>query len=184
MRKLNPRECVLFSGGLKGAEACFGATAERYGVEEVTFTFEGHPVERVRGLRVLTHEELQKGDVSLAYVSKLMHRHYPATDYFKKVLQTIWYQVNSAQEVFVVGTILPDDTVKGGTGWGAEFAKLCNKVLFVFDQARNDWFRWNGQQWVAETPVIAHHHFCGTGTRYLEPNGRQAIEDLFARSFA
>ena len=27
-------------------------------------------------------------------------------------------------------------TVRGGTGWGAEFAKLCNKPLFVFDQAK------------------------------------------------
>jgi hypothetical protein len=35
-------ECVLYSGGLKGAEAAFGATAERYGIEEVNFTFDGH----------------------------------------------------------------------------------------------------------------------------------------------
>ena len=32
---------------------------------------------------------------------------------------------------------MPDDTVKGGTGWGAEFAKLCNKPLFVFDQDKD-----------------------------------------------
>ncbi len=184
MGNLNPKDCILFSGGLKGSEACFGATAERYGIEEVTFTFEGHQIERHRGLRVLTHEELQKGDVSLAYVSKLMHRHYPETDYFKKVLQTIWYQVNSAQEIFVVGTILPDGTVKGGTGWGAEFAKLCNKPLFVFDQVKNAWFHWLGERWEEAVPTISHIHFCGTGTRYLEPSGRTAIEDLFARSFA
>jgi hypothetical protein len=183
MGNLNPKDCILFSGGLKGSEACFGATAERYGIEEVTFTFEGHQIERHRGLRVLTHEELQKGDVSLAYVSKLMHRHYPETDYFKKVLQTIWYQVNSAQEIFVVGTILPDGTVKGGTGWGAEFAKLCNKPLFVFDQVKNAWVQWLGERWEEAVPKISHIHFCGTGTRYLEPSGRTAIEDLFARSF-
>ena len=35
-----------------------------------------------------------------------------------------------------------DHTVKGGTGWGAEFAKLCNKPLFVFDQERDRWFAW------------------------------------------
>ncbi len=33
--------------------------------------------------------------------------------------------------------------MKGGTGWGAEFAKLCNKPFFVFDQDRDGWFRWN-----------------------------------------
>jgi hypothetical protein len=181
---MNARDCVLFSGGLKGTEAAFGAAAERHGVDEVTFTFEGHEIERTRGLRVLTHEELLKGDVSLAYVSKLMHRHFPETDYFKKVLQTIWYQVNSAQEIYVIGTVLDDDTVKGGTGWGAEFAKLCNKPLHVFDQERDHWQRWTGSGWEKHVPVIAHVHFCGTGTRYLKDSGRKAIDDLFARSFA
>ena len=42
--------------------------------------------------------------------------------------------MNNGQEIYVVGAIQPDATVKGGTGWGAEFAKLCNKPLFVFDQ--------------------------------------------------
>ena len=126
---MNPRECVLYSDGLRGAEAAFGEAAERHGVEEVNLTFEGHRIERSRGVRTLTAAELQHGDVSFAYVSKLMNRHYPETDVFKRVLQTIWHQVNNAQEVYVVGKILPDDTVMGGTGWGAEFAKLCNKPL-------------------------------------------------------
>ena len=58
------------------------------------------------------------------------------------MLQSIWYQVNAGQEVYVVGTILDDKTVKGGTGWGAEFAKLCNKPLHVFDQTAERWFNW------------------------------------------
>lgn len=180
---LNASECVLYSGGLKGAEAAFGAAAERHGIEEVTFTFDTHPVERTRGVRTLSHHELLKGDVSLAYVAKLMHRHYPDTDYFKKVLQTIWHQVNSAQEIYVVGKILDDDTVMGGTGWGAEFAKLCNKPLFVFDQDRDAWMRWSATAWEAHTPTITHPEICGTGTRYLHDNGRAAVDQLFARSF-
>ena len=50
----------------------------------------------------------------------------------------MWYQVNSGQEIWVIGTILEDKTVRGGTGWGAEFAKLCNKKLHVFDQERKE----------------------------------------------
>ena len=83
-----------------------------------------------------------------------------------------------------VGDILDDGTVKGGTGWGAEFAKLCNKPLFVFAQSRNQWFHWNGDAWTAETaPTINHIHFTGTGTRFLKDNGLKAINDLFDRSF-
>jgi len=177
-------DCVLYSGGLKGAEAAFGAAAERHVIEEVNFTFDGHQIERTRGVRTLTHAELQQGDVSLAYVSKLMNRRYPDTDYIKKVLQTIWHQVNHAQEIYVVGKVLDDGTVMGGTGWGAEFAKLCNKPLYVFDQERNQWLRWTGSEWQPDEPTISHPHFAGTGTRYLRDSGAKAIEQLYARSFA
>ena len=117
-------DCTLFSGGAKGAEKEFGVQAEKNGVEEVCFTFDGHSTNRKRGVHFLTNEELIKGEVSLAYVSKLMNRSYTHGPKLKKVLQSIWHQINSAEEVFVVGKILNDGTVKGGTGWGAEFAKL------------------------------------------------------------
>lgn len=178
---------ILFSGGAPGAEAEFGAQAEKHGVEEVNFTFDGHKIVRGRGVRVLNHEELAAGDMSLEYVSRLMHRRYTDAPTIRKVLQTLWYQVNSGQEVYVVGTILEDLTVRGGTGWGAEFAKLCNKPLYVFDQEKDGWFRWTGGAWErpgpGSEPVITHPHVTGTGTRTLQENGRRAIEGLFDRSF-
>ncbi len=185
---MNPRDSILFSGGAPGAETQFGACAERHGVEEVNFTFDGHRIERRRGVRVLNHEELQNGDVSLEYVSRLMHRRYSDAPTIRKVLQTLWYQVNSGQEIYVVGHILEDGTVRGGTGWGAEFAKLCNKPLHVFDQAKDRWFTWRGSEWrpraADDLPVVTHGHFTGTGTRALQENGSQAVEALFTRSFA
>jgi hypothetical protein len=179
---------ILFSGGAQGAEAEFGANAERLGIEEVNFTFDGHGIARTRGLRVLNHEELKNGDVSLAYVSKLMNRRYTESPLLRKVLQSIWYQINNGQEIYVAGEILADNTVKGGTGWGAEFAKICNKPLYVFDQRRDAWFRWNQEAWVecerGDEPVITHLHFAGTGTRYLAENGKKAIRELFERTFS
>ena len=177
---------ILFSGGAPGAEAEFGASAERHGIEEVNFTFEGHNIARRRGVRVLNHEELQNGDVSLEYVSKLMHRRYTDNPTIRRVLQTLWYQVNNGQEIYVVGAIQDDGTVRGGTGWGAEFAKLCNKPLFVFDQEKDAWFEWTGTDWHVrgtETPGITHPHFTGTGTRSIQENGKRAIEALFTKSF-
>jgi hypothetical protein len=97
--------------------------------------------------------------------------------------------VNNGQEIYVIGAIQPDQTVRGGTGWGAEFAKLCNKPLFVFDQERAGWFEWDGEAstWRERTgsqePVITHVHFTGTGTRTVNAAARKAIEGLLARSF-
>jgi hypothetical protein len=182
---LEASKCTLYSGGASGAEAKFGALAEKYGVAEVNFTFEGHQIARTRGLRVLTQEELRRGDVSMTYVSRLLNRTYSNAPIMRKVLQTIWYQVNHGMEVYVVGGIQDDNTVKGGTGWGAEFAKICNKPLFVFDQAKDGWFGWEQAAWKPlDAPVIGNKHFTGTGTRFLEPNGKTALAELFARSFA
>lgn len=185
---LNKEDCILYSGGAAGAEAEFGANAEKFGIEEVNFTFDGHKIERMRGFRYLNHEELQAGDVSLEYVSRLMSRRYSDSPAFRKILQSIWYQINKGQEIYVIGEILEDKTVRGGTGWGAEFAKLCNKPLYVFDQQRNAWFKWDQKDWGElkgdDQPAVTHIHFTGTGTRQLEENGRRAISELFQRSFA
>jgi len=181
---VKPDECILYSGAASGAEAAFGETAERYGIEEVNFTFDGHRDARSRGIRVLTQAELKRGDVSLTYVSRLMNRTYKDTRLFRKVLQTIWHQVNNGQEIYVVGKILDDQTVKGGTGWGAEFAKLCNKPLFVYDQEERGWYAWKSTEFAPiSDPTIAHPHFCGTGTRFLTDDGKAAIEALFQRAF-
>ncbi len=185
---LKKEDCVLYSGGAVGAEAEFGAQAERFGIEEINFTYEGRDIARSRGVRVLSREELVRGDVSLVYVSRLLNRSYTDAPTIRKVLQTIWYQVNSGHEVYVIGAVLPDGTVKGGTGWGAEFAKLCNKPIFVFDQGKNAWLTWKDDRWVepagGQAIRIGNPCFAGTGTRFLEENGRTAIRELFARSFA
>jgi len=181
---LDPKQSVLFSGGASGTEKSFGSLAEEWGLEEVHFSFEGHQIERSRGVRILTNEELALKDVSLTYISKLMQREYTRAPLFRKVLQSICWQISSGHEIFVIGTIHEDNTVKGGTGWGAEFAKICNKPLMVFDQTKNDWFIWKQEKWeIIQDPCITRKHFTATGTRFLEKNGQKAIEGLFARSF-
>src|SRR3954471_4189807 len=83
-------DSILFSGGAPGAEAQFGACAERPGIEGVNFTLRGHNIARHRGVRVLNHEKLQSGDVSLEYLGRLLHRRYSDSPTIRKVLQTLW----------------------------------------------------------------------------------------------
>jgi hypothetical protein len=174
----------LFSGAANGAESAFGAAAERHSIAEVNFTFDGHKDTRTRGIRVLTRPELAEGDVSLSYVRGMMHRQYKDTPLFRSVLQSIWHQIHNGDEIYVVGQILDDDTVRGGTGWGAELAKLHNKPLFVFDQARENWNRWASDIWKeCPAPTISRMRFTGTGTRFLNEAGQAAIDDLLGRTF-
>lgn len=181
---VHPGSITLYTGGAKGSEATFGEVAARYGLTEVAFTFEGHRQARTAGRYELSPSELAAGDVSLQYVSKRLHRTYnDQGGLIRGVLQTLWHMVSRSQQVFVIGVIQPDDTVKGGTGWSVELARMWSRDLWVFDQERAAWHRWDQNSWVPGTPVIRSLHITGTGTRMLQPEGRAAIEDLFAGSF-
>ena len=181
---LPPSQYTLLSGAWGGAEEAFGQCAEKFGLQEVNYSFPGRSVTRTRGLIELSEQELKQGEVNPTYVEAQLHRSFPKTPRFQKMLQTIWHQVATAGEVFVVGLILPDDTVNGGTGWAAELARHFKKTVHVYDQERKGWFKWRDGQWQAEErPRITRTRFCGTGTRFLSEEGRQAIQDLFADTF-
>jgi len=157
----------FYSGGLKGAETAFGENAEKWKINEVNFSFAGHKLTRENNVRILSDEELK-----LTQADKI-----------RKVFQVIFHMVNKGFQVFAVGKIMEDGTVKGGTGWGVELAKFFNRPISVFDQETCKWYTWRNSSWKEDTPVIDHDTFCGTGTRNLTEEGKKAINDLFERSF-
>ena len=178
------KDFSFYSGGLKGAEETFGKCAEKFGINETNFSFDDHTLSRNKNVTLLSDEELNKGNISMEIVSARMGRRYAQADKIRKVFQTIFHMVNKGYQVFAVGFIQADGTVKGGTGWGVELAKFFNRPVSVFDQETNQWYTWKSGEWVEEIPVITHKTFCGTGTRHLSDQGKTAIEDLFKRSFS
>ena len=179
---MDKKKCTLYSGGLKGAETTFGEIAEESGIQEVVYTFEGHRLTRDKNNIVLSQEELERGDISMELASRMLNRTYYETDKIRKVLQTIFHMVNSGHQVFVIGTIQEDGSVKGGTGWAVELAKMFNRPLHVFDQPVRKWFTWK-DGWQEDSPTIEYDTFVGSGTRYLSDAGRDAIRKLFKDSF-
>lgn len=175
---------TLLSGGAGGAEAVFGECAEAWGLAELNFTFAGREPSRRRGLVQLSEQELAQGAVSAKYVQTHLHRELPNDADFRKVLATIWHQVNTAGAVYAVGWVNPDGTVTGGTGWAAELAKHWHKPLYVFDQGAERWLLWSGEAFEdCEPPVVSERRFTGAGTRRLSAAGKEAIRALFERSF-
>ena len=145
-------------------------------MNEIHYSYPGRPAARTRGIIELSEDELERGSVSEAYIKAQLHRSFPKTELFQRLLKTIWHQVATAGEVFVVGEIVEDQTVKGGTGWGAELARHFHKRLHVFDQTKNSWYRWTETNWEkVDAPKIQKTRFTGTGTRELSESGRQAI---------
>lgn len=174
---------TLYSGGHAGTEEAFGICAERWGCQEVNFSYEGHKVTRDSNVILLTEEELSKGDVSMAIVSQHMGRNYAEAEKIRRIIRQIYHIVTNADQLFAVGWILDNDTVKGGTGWGVELAKFFNREVSVYDQEKGRWFTWTERQWREADPRISASSFAGTGTRNLNSAGRDEICRLFENSF-
>jgi hypothetical protein len=173
----------LVHGGHKGAEAAFGAGAEKYGVSETTLSFEGHRMERAVNVEVLDDDALDRGRVSMDFVFQALGRRFASGHGVRRVLHSMFHLVTRTDELFTVGWIQDNDTVKGGTGWGVELAKLFNRKVHVFDQDREHWFTWDHDEWKQTEPKLpAKGAFSATGTRHLTDAGRAAIDDLFKRS--
>src|SRR5687768_8154614 len=94
---------LLYSGGHKGTEAEFGRDAERWGISEVTLSFEGHAMEREVNVQTLTDEELAKGDVSMDFVGRKMGRTYHSAEKVRRVVQASFHMVVNSHQLFAVG---------------------------------------------------------------------------------
>jgi len=180
---LQTSQCTLYHGGHDGAESFFGQCAEKWGLNEVTFSFQGHFLKRDKNVIMLGEKQLKQGDVSMEIISQHMRRQYAESDKIKAVFQSIYHMVNNGSQVFAIGEIHDDGTVKGGTGWGVELGKFFNRNVNVFDKQSNAWHTWRHGEWVAGLPVISEATLCGTGTRELTGESKKAIEELFLRSF-
>jgi hypothetical protein len=176
-------QAKLISGGHKGAEAEFSRVAKRFNVPQVVLSYEGHKLEYDGEVEVLNDAALSLGDVSMEIVFDRLHRRFHRGKGIKRVIQSIFHIVKRGDHLFAVGWIQEDDTVKGGTGWGVELAKFFNRTVSVFDQDKEQWFTWRDNCWQEDEPTIPDQAFSATGTRKLSDGARQAIDDLFKRSF-
>jgi hypothetical protein len=175
-------ERYILHGGHKGTEAEFGKLAEEWGLPETTLSFEGHKMERAKNVEVLDDDRLAEGKVSMEFVFQTMRRRFVEGKGLRRVIYSMFHLVVRTDELFAVGWIQDDETVKGGTGWGVELAKLFNRRVHVFDQDRAAWFTWRHRQWEPSEPRLPEGAFSATGTRNLTPAGRRAIRELFERS--
>jgi len=174
---------VLVHGGHKGTESAFGAAAEKYGIAEQTLSFEGHAMERAVNVEVLDDVALQKGVVSMEFVFQAIGRRFASGEAVRRVIHSMFHVVTRGNELFAVGWIQDNDSVRGGTGWGVELAKLFHRKVHVYDQDKNAWFTWDHDEWKQSEPTLPESGgFSATGTRQLTDAGRQAIDDLFKRS--
>src|SRR6266568_49736 len=94
---------ILYSGGAPGTDTVFGTNAESYGITEQNYSFRGHKNCRSRGRVILDEHQLQlaSGDL-LEVVGEPFREAQNRGGNPAKYWQRNWYQVQKADEVFVI----------------------------------------------------------------------------------
>jgi hypothetical protein len=78
--------------------------------------------------------------------------------------------------------------VDGGTGYAVQMAINHVREVFVYCQVAKSWFKWSYPSLkfvkLKDTPKITYQDFAGIGTRQISPDGIQAIQDVYNKSFS
>jgi len=181
---------ICLSGGAKGSDAQWGMNAGRDGQSVIHWSFEGHKhyVAEQEVVR-LTQDQLLRADEALLKASKTLKRPWPGkrSKNVSSLLRRNWYQIAWSDSVYAVSTINEKNLVDGGTGWAvqmyldrmASLAQFEPIPLYVFDQAREQWFQWVGGWKAINSPPKPQGIWAGIGTRDLNDAGKWAIRNLF-----
>lgn len=188
---MKPKDYTNHSGGAKGADMKWDEIGRRYGVID-------HVHWRPADLERLPDKAKNEMGTDVFKASIALRR--PLGFKGVELIQRNWLQVRYGDAVFAIAHIVPPgelcyqgfkngsgkEIVAGGTGWAVEMAIQKDKPVAVFDMSRNKWYFWlNGSNSfveLGEVPVLTKN-FAGIGSRILTPQGVQAIEDVYIKTF-
>ena len=195
-------EYVMQSGGAPGSDTIWGQIASEFGVTKQNHWYHGERNSKNSpgGNIQISQEDYEEGKYKVAAAAKMNWGYQYDTMKDDRLIRN-WAQVKYADAVFAVGHIVgkgqrvfpnqANDTrvasttvVQGGTGYAVGMAIIEGKPVYVFDQERGKWASCiNGQwKWLDETPTLTKQ-FAGIGTREINDAGRQAIRDVFEKTF-
>lgn len=168
------------SGGADGADLAWGAAASACGHRVTHFSFSGARTSAPRDeLVYLSPSLLVEADSHCAEANKALHRKYPPrSTTVQNLLRRSWYQVETAESVYAISTLVNGE-VAGGTAWACRYfldrhnSKPC--ACYVFDQEKCRWHQWRGLWEPIYEPPQPQSVWAGIGTRKLNSMGGLAI---------
>lgn len=189
---------INHSGGAVGSDSYWGEIGEQY---SVTSNHYYHGQGTPEGNKEISQQDYEEGRFESAKAAKRNWGYQYSTMKDDRLIRN-WAQVKYADAIFAIGHIVQpgekafqnqrNDTrtaispmVTGGTGYAVGMAILHNKPVYVFDQQDGKWYRWDtsANNFVeSDTPTLTKN-FAGIGTRELNEVGKQAIRDVYEKTF-
>lgn len=171
----------MFSGEANGADLYWRGIANQYGIKGKDYT----PKDLNKGNREEAFEKVSQANKTLGRVFPMKPKEgepQSKADYKNDLLMRDWLQVKSADTIIAIGR-LKNGIVEGGTGWAVQMAINEGKPVYVFSQNSGKWYKNINGKWESSDVPTLTPNFAGIGTRELNDAGKQAIVDVFTKTF-
>jgi hypothetical protein len=197
----NPAEYINHSGGAIGGDTVWETIGKEFKIGE-------QKNYRPEDLKNLSQDE--KIEVENAYqtaVKNLGRRSLDANTFAGVLVRRDYLQAKNADSIFAISTLVEpgqkdkkgfvnntkNQTVEGGTGYAVQMAINLGKDVYVFDQVKNKWFtvkydtdlfgKKTFNSFIETTIPVLTKNFAGIGTREINESGKQAIRNVYAKTF-
>ncbi len=188
---MNSSNYINYSGAAKGADTVWETLGKEFGIgKQVNY--------RPEDLKKANPDNLKQIEAAYIQAAKDLGRKTLSADSFAGgLVRRDYLQALSADAVFAISTILEPgqkdkkgfknntgkQVVEGGTGYAVQMAINLNKPVFVYDQIKEDWFTWSGNTFVKTGVPSLTRKYSGVGTREINDKGKQAIRDVYEKTF-
>lgn len=193
---LDLKKLVCHSGGAEGSDYFFETIGEEYGVKTRAYSYKT-PSHKSKWKVEISESDYQEGIIQIRRANYWLNRY--GIDKYMYLLARNWAQVKYSNQIFAIGTIVnPGEKSKyysnskyqsiiGGTGYAVQMGIDNLRDIWVYDQTKMKWFRWSysAMKFIGTeiTPEIEVQNFAGIGTRKILPQGIEAIESLYKKTF-
>jgi hypothetical protein len=195
--KLDLNNITCHSGGALGSDTSFELIGEEFGVKTKAYSYKTKYHTSSNKIEI-SDDDFTDGVKEIYKANKILSR-YGISKYIN-LLARNWAQVKYSEELFAIGYVVKTgergskgfynksklDVVDGGTGYAVQMAIIHGRLVYVFDQNKDRWFRWSFVSLKFEEclpPSITSQNFAGVGTREIKPNGILAIKKLYKQTF-
>lgn len=173
----NNQKFTSHSGGAEGSDTYWSEYGKQFGV--VTNNYYAQNQKTQNGNIEISQNDLEEGIEKIRKANETLHR---KPEKYIEFLAKNWPQVKYSNAIYAISTI-DNGLVSGGTAWAVQMAIDAGKPVFVFDQSKNTWFKYQDGKWVKTDVPTLIENFAGIGTRKINENGERAIKDVYKKTF-
>ena len=169
-----PEEAEFYSGAATGSDKAWEEAATKAGIKVKNYT--------VTNWDKLSNEERERLDKEYQEVVNTLGRKVlDINSYSGKLVRRDMLQADKADAIFAVGKVASNGYVDGGTGYATTRGIIRGIPVYLFDQSDSTWKVWDKEQskFVPTIQPSLTKNAAVVGTRNLQNNGREAINNIF-----